>query len=313
MDRLINVFIGGTSEGLKFAGTVKEEFEKLGFIQCVIWNSDTFQYNESFLDSLTKASVIYDFGIFIATGDDIALIRDNIEEVPRDNVIFEYGLFLGALGNNRTYLVQEENCKLPTDFLGYTTPKFKRDFKPSQWKELIKSISDNIEVQFRKSEIQLLPSTSLAIGYFNSFVSKVAKFIFDNEGCTLNKSQTHHRDVIFKILIPNELSEDIGAKAQLYYKKEKYLIEEIGDAKRPFPIRFFKNESNDLLSIIDIPTTLNAIRPSVNLLIPDKGLGSNPDKLKLERKELENFKRTIEYLVSQDDYAKEIIRTEWTE
>lgn len=312
MARLINIFIGSTSEGLKFADKVKIEFEKLGKAQCTIWNTDTFQFNESFLDSLSKASVIYDFGIFIASSDDLALIRENIQVVTRDNVIFEYGLFLGALGNNRTFLIQEDGCKLPTDLLGFTTPRFKRSFKTTQWAVLVKDISDNIEMQFNKSEIQLLPSTSLAIGYFNSFVSKVTKFIFDNDGCLLNKSQTHHKEVLFKILIPNELSGDIGAKAQIYYKKGDYKIEEIGNVKRPFPVRFYKNESNGMLTIIDIPTTLNAIRPAVDLLIPDRGLGNNPDKIKLERKELENFKKTIDYLVSQDDYAKEIVKTEWS-
>lgn len=313
MDRVLNIFIGGTSEGLKFAAKVKSEFEKLGKVQCTVWNKDAFQYNESFLDSLSKASIIHDFGVFIATSDDLALIREQIVEVTRDNVIFEYGLFLGALGNNRTFLVQEEGCKLPTDLLGYTTPRFKRKFTSVQWASLIGGIYENILLQFDKSEIQLLPSTSLAIGYFNSFISKVAKFIFDNDGCMLNKSNSHHKEVEFNIVIPNELSTDIGAKAQIYYRNGNYELEEIGDNKRPFPIRFFKNEVDGKLTIVDIPTTLNAIRPAIDLLVPDRGLGNNPDKLKLERKELENFKKTIDYLVSQDDYANHLVKTEWSD
>lgn len=313
MDRKINIFIGGTSEGLKYADSVKGEFEKLKKAQCTIWNTDTFQFNESFLSSLTKASIIYDFGVFIASSDDLALIRDNLEEVTRDNVIFEYGLFLGAMGNNRTFLIQENGCKLPTDLLGYTTPRFKRDFTSSDWASIIEDIYKNMEAQFNKSEIQVLPSTSLAIGYFNSFVSKVTRFVFENDGCVLNKSKAHHKDVVFKIVIPSELSSDVGAKAQIYYKKENLEVEEIGNLKRPFPIRFFKNESENVLSIIDMPTTLNAIRPAVDLVIQDTGLGINIDKLKLERKELENFKKTIDYLISQDDYSKDIVITEWEE
>lgn len=313
MDRIISIFIGGTSEGLKYADKVKAEFEKIGKVQCTVWNKDTFQYNESFLDSLTKASIIHDFGVFIASSEDLGLIRNQIEEITRDNVIFEYGLFLGAIGNNRTFLLQEVGCKLPTDLLGYTTPRFERTFTSDNWAELVKKIYENVLMQFDKSEIQLLPSTSLAIGYFNSFVSKVAKHIFDNGGCLLNKSNSHHKNVVFKIVIPNELSTDIGAKAQIYYKNGNFDVDEIGDIKRPFPIRFFKNETDEILTIIDIPTTFNAIRPAIKLLVPDKGLGNNPDKLKLERKELENFKKTIDYLISQDDYANEIVKTEWIE
>lgn len=311
MDRVINIFIGGTTEGLKFAKTVKAEFEKLGKVQCTVWNKDVFQFNESFLNSLTKASLIYDFGVFIASADDVVLIRKSFEKISRDNVVFEYGLFLGAMGNSRTFLIQEDGCKLPTDLLGYTTPRFKEKFTADDWSGLVKEILKDAEIQFNKSEIQVLPSTSLAIGYFNSFVSKVAKFVFENDGCTLNKANSHHKDVLFKIIMPKGLSSDIAAKAQIFYKKEKLEIEEIGNIKRPYPIRFFKNEEEGLLSIIDMPTTLNAIRPAVDLLVKDSGLGINPDKLKLERKELENFKKTMDFLISQDDYAKDIVVMAW--
>ncbi|MDZ7775957.1 MAG: STING domain-containing protein [Bacteroidales bacterium] len=84
----------------------------------------------------------------------------------------------------------------------------------TDWQSLINGIVDNITVQFNKSEIQLLPSTSLAIGYFHSFIYNVARFIFENDGCYLNKRKSHHRDVEFKIILPNELSDDISAKAK---------------------------------------------------------------------------------------------------
>jgi len=311
MDRVISVFIGGSSEGIKFANKVKNSLDETGKIQCTIWNRDTFEYNETFLNSLTKASLVHDFGIFIASSDDLVLIREKLEEIPRDNVLFEYGLFLGAMGNSRTFLIQEDKCKLPTDLIGYTTPRFKRNFTAQKWDELTKSISENIKIQFHKSEIQLLPSTSLAIGYFNSFIRSVSRSIFDDEGCTLCKSKSFHKDVTLKILIPNELSDNIGAKAQVYYKTQKLEIDEIGKTRRPFPIRYFKSENIDELLIVDIPTTLNAIRPAINLLINDTALGINPDKVRLEKKELENFKRTLEYLVREDDYAKHIVAIEW--
>lgn len=217
------------------------------------------------------------------------------------------------MGNSRTFLVQEEDCKLPTDLLGYTTPRFNRKFKEDQWEELCNSISSNIIQQFHISQIQLLPSTSLAIGYFNSFLSKVSKCIFDTDGCFLNKSNIHAKKVLLKILIPNDLSDDIGAKAQVFYKNNNFSPDEIGDSKRPFPIRYFKSESDETILIVDIPTTLSAIRPSINLLIPDNGLGVNPDKVRLERKELENFKKTLTYLINQDDYSKDIITVKWVD
>jgi len=313
MDRKINVFIGGSSEAFNVAKKVSEILTESGRFNVVIWNKDTFTYNESFLSSLIKASLIYDFGIFVASSDDLVLIRENIDEIPRDNVIFEYGLFLGALGNKKTFLLQEDTCKLPTDLLGYTTPRYKSKFKPKEWTDLVDSIADEMNKQFLRSEIQVLPSTSLAIGYFNSFISKVSKHIFesDGSGSILNKSKLDHQDVSIEVRIPNELSDDVGAKAFVHYKEESLQIDEIGDPKRPFPVRFYKSDDNDMLTIIDIPTTLNSIRPSINLLLPDTGLGIIEDKIKLERKEVENFKRTLEYLIEQNDYAKKIVTVKW--
>ncbi|MDZ7775960.1 MAG: hypothetical protein U5L09_10395 [Bacteroidales bacterium] len=42
-------------------------------------------------------------------------------------------------------------------------------------------------------------------------------------------------------------------------------------------------------------------------------MGVNPVKIRLEQKELENFKSTLEFLISQDDYASEMVKIEWME
>lgn len=311
MDRKINVFIGGSTEGLKYAVKIKSYLEESLKIECQIWNNNIFKYNDSFLTSLTKASLFFDFGVFIATADDEATIREEVKEIPRDNIIFEYGLFLGAMGNNRTILIQEETSKIPSDLGGYSTPRFKKNYKKKDWSNLTTEVANYVIDEFKKSGIQLLPSTSLAIGYFNSFISKISKQIFDEDGCSLNKKQSFHKNATIKIMIPNKLSDDINAMALMYYKKEKLESDELNAGKRPVPIRYFHREKDDEVLIVDMPLTLNALRPSINLLLPEKSLGYDSDKLKLERKELENFKKTLNFLVNQDDYSKEIVVIEW--
>ena len=39
---------------------------------------------------------------------------------PRDNVVFEAGLFGGVLGMDRTFILHANGAKLPTDLLGLT-------------------------------------------------------------------------------------------------------------------------------------------------------------------------------------------------
>src|SRR5262245_57022398 len=40
---------------------------------------------------------------------------------PRDDVVFEAGLFGGALGMRRTFILHSHGSKLPTDLLGLTS------------------------------------------------------------------------------------------------------------------------------------------------------------------------------------------------
>lgn len=309
--RLINVFIGGSTEALKHAQIVKDVLEDSGEIKCTIWNDGVFGFNQTFLRALTQACYSYDFGLLIASKDDIALIRDNIKDIPRDNIILEYGLFLGVLSNNRTFLLQEKGTNLPTDLLGYTTPQYERNFSKEDWKSLGEKLISEIKSQFRKSEIQTLPSTSLAIGYFNSFLKPVVHYTYlkeDNKSL-LNGQDIEHSGRIIQIVMPSKLSDNISAKATKYYTDKKYIADGIGDSGRPFPIRFYRQ--SEKLIIVDMPTALNAIRPSVNLLVPDTGLGINDTKLLIERRELENFKKTLEYLIAQDDYASSLVEVIW--
>lgn len=63
-----------------------------------------------------------DFAVLVLTPDDTVTSRRLEQPAPRDNCIFELGLFMGALGRNRTYIVKprDSDIKIPTDLLGLT-------------------------------------------------------------------------------------------------------------------------------------------------------------------------------------------------
>jgi predicted nucleotide-binding protein len=72
------------------------------------------------LESLLAALQDSEFAIFVLTADDKTEQRDKFGMTPRDNVIFELGLFLGRLGPGRTFMVRPRGVDLllPTDLLG---------------------------------------------------------------------------------------------------------------------------------------------------------------------------------------------------
>ena len=120
------VFVGSSKDGLDVAREVQLSLSDLGTI--VAWENDVFRLSEHTLDSLRRQLRLADYGVFILTPDDSGLIRGSVRKIPRDNVLFEAGLFAGRLGIDRTYLVHPDDTDLaiPTDLYGITTARYTR-------------------------------------------------------------------------------------------------------------------------------------------------------------------------------------------
>lgn len=72
------------------------------------------------LDALIKKTEEADFAILVATADDTVNFRGEDMAAVRDNIIFEFGLFVGALGRERVYWLSVGDAKLPSDLAGLT-------------------------------------------------------------------------------------------------------------------------------------------------------------------------------------------------
>jgi predicted nucleotide-binding protein len=76
------------------------------------------------IDVLMKEVDNSDFAAFVFGPDDKVASRGERYSAPRDNVVFELGLFMGRLDRTRTFIVAEQKAvkeiKIPTDLLGVT-------------------------------------------------------------------------------------------------------------------------------------------------------------------------------------------------
>lgn len=112
------VFIGSSLEGLEVARAIQQNFEKDSF-DCVIWEQSISNPTQTVIESLENATSEYDFAILVLTPDDFELSRGFIKPAIRDNVLFELGLFMGALGRSRVFGIHPRgNFKMPSDLLG---------------------------------------------------------------------------------------------------------------------------------------------------------------------------------------------------
>lgn len=116
-----HVFIGSSVEALPIARELQTGLSHDPFI-VQPWTDGVFRASRDSVDSLIVAVKNADFAVLVLTADDTLITREVEHRAPRDNCIFELGLFMGALGRDRTVIVKPRgvDIKLPTDLLGIT-------------------------------------------------------------------------------------------------------------------------------------------------------------------------------------------------
>lgn len=122
-----NVFVGCSTHGLGVAEALQLLLER--FANCKIWNQGVMDLSTPIFDNLVNALPRFEFAIFALTADDRVHQRNKSGPTPRDNVIFELGLFIGHLGAARTFMVRPRDIDLllPTDLLGVEAADYDPD------------------------------------------------------------------------------------------------------------------------------------------------------------------------------------------
>ncbi|MEP7108024.1 MAG: TIR domain-containing protein [Ferruginibacter sp.] len=119
-----SLFIGSSSEGIEFARAIRGRLNNDAEI--TLWEDDFFRLGKTFIETLLDSAFRFDFAILVLTSDDLINSRNSENFGPRDNVIFELGLFMGILGRSRTFIVHpsDPKLKIPTDLSGVATAKY---------------------------------------------------------------------------------------------------------------------------------------------------------------------------------------------
>jgi len=116
-----SVFIGSSAEAKRFAIAVQAALQPDA--EVTVWHQGVFSSGRTYIESLMAALAQFDFAILVLTPDDAIQSRSTEILGPRENVIFELGLFMGKLGRDRTFILQQSGSgvKIPTDLSGVAT------------------------------------------------------------------------------------------------------------------------------------------------------------------------------------------------
>lgn len=118
------LFVGSSTEGLPIAEALHRCLDFCCEVE--IWSQGVFGLSQGSLESLVLALDSFDFAVLVLSADDLVMKRGEAVAAPRDNVLFELGLFTGGLGRERTYMLYDRTkpLALPSDLAGVTAATF---------------------------------------------------------------------------------------------------------------------------------------------------------------------------------------------
>jgi predicted nucleotide-binding protein len=325
----INIFIGSSTESKDIAYAIASHFEQDKF-NVTVWDK-AFERNKSNLDNLKKFTATYDCAIFV-----FALDKDNKLEhrgVTYDNlpanIIFEAGLFLGRLGYSRTFFLAEDNISdyikdVLSDLMGISLGETFRDDPNKPLRENVKSATESIKAEILENyagtaEVRFLPSTALAIGYFQNFILRVMPILSKKQRDESGRLQLkyggkhpkvydfefHRRKFKLKVVLPNTLREanhnNIIDNSHQAAMDNTY----IQTATRPFGV-FWKVQTQEDIDrdgfvFYDFPTTLFSSHKAIDLVLNESGGALSRKHIetvnRVGEKEIHNFLVALKRLV----------------
>ena len=309
------IFIGSSKEGLVVAQKIKDFFSE--YYECFIWTDGIFKHNQGILETLLKSASLFDFGLMVFTKDDLSEIRGELKFTPRDNILFEYGLFLGRVGIDKAYMICEDGVKIPSDMAGINLAFFKshkhknkenQTLPTSSLEEELKLLKNNMDEKLRLGYLGLMPSTVIAISYFENFVRVVAENLCKQNGFDIGGH--HYKSGKLKIVIPLNLDGDMKSHASVYFSRINCKSESIPANHRPYPIFVAAEDSeedSDYIEVADMPTILNGVDKAIDMYFSRGCIGKLPEQQLTEDRELRNFVNVLKLLIHRDPFSKSVV------
>jgi len=128
------VFVGSSSQSLSIARSIKKKIAN-STTDVSLWEKGVFGLSDTSIESLEQTIKKADFAVFVLTADD--KISGARISAPRDNVILELGMAIGAMERRRAFMVVEDaRIKIPSDLAGVTYVKFSRSSQAVLRKDL---------------------------------------------------------------------------------------------------------------------------------------------------------------------------------
>lgn len=292
------IFIGSSKEALPILTKVERLLE--ASFDILRWNT-VFELNKSTLDGLIETAIKVDGAVFIGTADDfvIDVTRSRgIKTKCRDNVIFEFGLFLGMLGRTDCIYLVDKASDIMSDYSGITVVIFDKE----NLEQTLSDAAEKIKSQFEKysmRDINLFPSVFLASAYFVNFIQPIFNhYLHNNRRIITDKGRYAECEII--VVLPATISNDVNKQADEIRKKYLTRSETIEYLGRNRGIVVDTSSNKHVIKILDFPTITAGIYHAVYSLLPNERLKQTPDYSAIFTRELQRFAEALKIYINED-------------
>jgi Predicted nucleotide-binding protein containing TIR-like domain len=143
------IFLGSSGKQAKLLQALTRGLEDVAHVEP--WTA-VFNPGTTTLGRLLELTREVDFAAFVFARDDWTSVGatasntpDSAQASPRDNVVFEAGLFGGVLGMRRTFILHANGAKLPSDLLGLTCVRYDATTTAADMKAINQALRKAIE------------------------------------------------------------------------------------------------------------------------------------------------------------------------
>jgi hypothetical protein len=152
------IFLGSSGKQEKLLQALTRGLEGVAHVEP--WTT-SFNPGTTTLERLVELAHEVDFAAFVFARDDWTTTSPPASDPtgsgqasPRDNVIFEAGLFGGVLGMRRTFILHASGSKLPSDLLGLTCVRYGEATTATETRVVNQKLRDAIENEGRVARIE---------------------------------------------------------------------------------------------------------------------------------------------------------------
>jgi hypothetical protein len=149
------IFLGSSGKQEKLLAALTRGLEAVAHVEP--WTT-SFNPGTTTLERLVELTREVDFAAFVFAQDDWTTVgapaADSGQASPRDNVVFEAGLFGGVLGMRRTFILHANGSKLPTDLLGLTSVRYDGSTADAEIEVICQKLRNAIENEGRATRIE---------------------------------------------------------------------------------------------------------------------------------------------------------------